>query len=89
MDLLSLLRYVLHGLFNTLYDLASSNIIKNIKVITEVEAGILDNILRELKLFKVNFIKMDIEGAEIETLIKGYGWGPKGKTEVSYSSVPH
>ena len=36
--------------------------------ITEVEVDTLDNILRELGVDRVNFIKMDIEGAEIEAL---------------------
>ncbi len=33
-----------------------------------IRADTLDNILRELRVRKVNFIKMDIEGAEIEAL---------------------
>lgn len=33
---------------------------------TEVEVDTLDNMLRELRINKVDFIKMDIEGAEIE-----------------------
>jgi len=36
--------------------------------ITEVEVDTLDNILTELGIYRVNFIKMDIEGAEIEAL---------------------
>jgi FkbM family methyltransferase len=34
----------------------------------EVEVDTLDNILKELEISKVDFIKMDIEGAEIEAL---------------------
>jgi len=36
--------------------------------ITEVEVDTLDNILRQLGIDRVNFIKIDIEGAEIEAL---------------------
>jgi len=36
--------------------------------ITEIEVDTLDNILGELGVNRVNFIKMDIEGAEIQTL---------------------
>jgi hypothetical protein len=35
---------------------------------TEVEVDTLDNILQDLQVDKVDFIKMDIEGAEIEAL---------------------
>jgi FkbM family methyltransferase len=35
---------------------------------TEIEVDTLDNILREIGVKKVNFIKMDVEGAEIEAL---------------------
>lgn len=41
---------------------------ENIKKIVETEVDTLDNILKELKIDKVDFIKMDIEGAEIEAL---------------------
>jgi FkbM family methyltransferase len=34
----------------------------------EIEANTLDNILKEIKIDKVDFIKMNIEGAEIEAL---------------------
>ena len=40
----------------------------NSKKITEFEVDTLDNILADLNIKKVDFIKMDIEGAEIEAL---------------------
>ncbi|GAI22079.1 unnamed protein product [marine sediment metagenome] len=43
-----------------------------------IEVDTLDNILRELGIKKVDFVKMDIEGAEIEAL--------KGMQEVLQSS---
>lgn len=41
---------------------------KEIKKVTEIEVDTLDNILRELGIDKVAFIKRDSEGAEIEAL---------------------
>ncbi len=41
---------------------------RNIPTLNYIEVDTLDNILTDLKIKKVNFIKMDIEGAEIEAL---------------------
>ena len=41
---------------------------RNVKEIEEIKVDTMDNILKDLKIDKVDFIKMDIEGAEIEAL---------------------
>jgi hypothetical protein len=51
----------------------------------EVEVDTLDNILKELEISKVDFIKMDIEGAEIEAL-KGMDGVLKGRTELAIAA---
>jgi len=51
----------------------------------EVEVDTLDNILKELEISKVNFVKMDIEGAEIEAL-KGMDGVLKGRAELAIAA---
>jgi hypothetical protein len=51
----------------------------------EVEVDTLDNILKELEISKVDFVKMDIEGAEIEAL-KGMDGVLKGRTELAIAA---
>lgn len=41
---------------------------RNVKEIVEIRVDTMDDILKDLKIDKVDFIKMDIEGAEIEAL---------------------
>jgi FkbM family methyltransferase len=51
----------------------------------EVEVDTLDNILKELEISKVDFVKMDIEGAEIEAL-KGMDGVLKGRPKLAIAA---